>query len=169
MDQGSGHEDVPNEAEPEGQRVDPLPPLQIPAGLDGDGEGEAVGAGGGGKEEAVEAGKGIGEETMAAVAGDHGVPCDDGLGGCVAEGEGGGWEVAEAGVEVEELGGEEDVVEAAGDQEEGVERPGEAESGAREEAEPEVHHVGRMVRSRGGGKGEGSLKQPLCIRIRTVN
>lgn len=78
---------------------------------------------------------------MADIARDHGVPGDGGLGGGVAEGEGSGGEVAEAGVKVEKLGDEEGVVAgASGDEEESVERASEAERGAGEEEAAEVHH-----------------------------
>lgn len=61
MDQGRRDEDVRHEAELVDQGVNPLPPLQIPAGFDGDRESEGIGAGGrGGREdEAAEAREGV--------------------------------------------------------------------------------------------------------------
>lgn len=55
------------------------------------------------------------------------------------EDEDGGSEVAEAGVEVEKLGGEEEVSGSAGDDEKGVEGAGKAEGGAGEKEAVEIH------------------------------
>lgn len=79
------------------------------AGFEGDGEGEGIRPEVGGGEEAVETEEGVGEEAMANEGGDHGIIGEDVVFGNSVEGESGGGEIAQAGVEVEEVGGEENV------------------------------------------------------------